>query len=87
MLNEFHHAYERRPGRMVKILRKRTAFTVCAVTYINGGSAHAVKVRLTGSFLPASVFTITASALIKTFRPADLSSSAVSHWADTLQKV
>ena len=59
---------------------------VCA--YQNkGGSEHAVKIRFAGSFLLASVFTITARALIKTLRPADLSSSAASQATDTLQKV
>ena len=36
-----------------------------------GGSAAAIKIRLAGSFLFDSVFTITAIALISTFCPLD----------------
>lgn len=50
-----------------------------------GGSEAATKTRFGGSFLFASVFTITAMALINTLRPADFS-SASSLPVETLEK-
>lgn len=57
-----------------------------SINYRNGGSEQAMKIRLAGSFLLASVFTITAMAFINTFRPAAFCSETSSS-VETLVKL